>query len=348
MTFANNSAVNSVRENEFQGHDGQNGTCLSTDAVATMISYASIYSVLLLSSLIGNSLLIYSSLKSNIKMGRLIANIAVSDLLFSIVHFPREIVVQVRRGSTAFLVDGWIGSLLCKICAFVADSSVAVSTLSLVLIATDRLFAIVFPTRFRLMTAKTRRFLISCTWIFAMAIHSPYFYTFRLEASNGETICNSNWEPAFDNESTSVWFYTILLVTVLIVPLVVVAILQTIVLVKLRSDKMAAFRTSIANQRQSKRNKNLLMMSVAIVLAFAFCWLPFLALMFLLFYFPDSIPHCSLGFEIFAQFARLFSLCHVMVNPCVCFTFMRRLRIFLTPNNTITLRKSSTCMETRL
>lgn len=346
MAFTNNSSTNGTQE--FQGHDSQSGSCsLSPDAEAITISHASIYSVLLLSSLIGNSLLIYSTLKSNIKMNRIIANIAFSDLLFSTVHFPREIVTQIRGDSPTFLVSGWIGSLFCKIAPFVTDSSVAVSTFSLVLIAADRLVAIVYPTRFRLMTVKTRRLQISCTWILAMAIHSPYFYTFRLEAtSNGETICNSNWEPAFDHESTSLWFYTMLLVTVLIIPLVTVATLQTIVLVKLRSDDMAAFRTSIANQRQAQRNKKLVIMSAVIVLAFAICWLPFLVNTFLRLYFPASIPDCSLGSVAFRQFAMLFSFCHVLANPCVCFTFMRRLRVFRIPKNT--LRKSSTYVETRL
>ena len=345
MAFTNNSSTNDTQE--FQLHDSQTELCSrSSDKWAMTISHASIYSVLLLSSLIGNSFLIYSVLKSKIKMGRIIANIAVSDLLFSIVHFPREIVAQVRGGSTTFLVNGWIGSLFCKTGAFVADSSVAVSTFSMVLIAADRLIAIVYPTRFRLMTVKTRRLQLSCTWIFAMAIHSPYFYTFRLETNYGKTICTWNWEPAFDHESTSLWFYTMELVTVLIVPLVTVAILQTIVLVKLRNDNMAAFRTPIANQRQAKRNKKLVIMSVVIVLAFAVCWLPFLADSFRRLYFPASIPYCSLGYFAFFQFARLFSFCHVMANPCVCFTFMRRLRVFLKPNNR--KRKSSTYEETRL
>ena len=57
-----------------------------------------------------------------------------------------------------------------------------------------------------------------------MAGHSPYFYTFRLNTTNGETLCISNREPAFDHESTHTRYYTALLVTVLIVPLVAVCI----------------------------------------------------------------------------------------------------------------------------
>ncbi|XP_078372092.1 neuropeptide Y receptor type 1-like [Oculina patagonica] len=363
MMFANNSTTTTLNNNEFRGHNAQNSTCLPPiDSVAIMISYATINIVILIASLVGNTLLIFASLKSNMTMNLILANIAISDLLFSLVEFPREIVVHIKE-STVFLVHGWIGRILCKICAFVADVTIAVSTLSLVLITIDRLVAVVFPRRYRRATVKERRILIFSTWILAMAIHSPYFYTFSLETRNGETLCITNWEPAFNHKLTHTRYYTALLVTVLIVPLVTVCILQTIILVKLKNDEMAPFRTSIANQRHKKRNKKLLKMSALIVLAFASCWLPFLAVQFLYLYFPNSIPRCSLGFKIFNQFAILFSLCHCIVNPSICFTFMRRIRKILcfkskskntSPNpkiyviNTTTQKKSSNYMETRL
>ncbi|KAL9972599.1 hypothetical protein ACROYT_G018935 [Oculina patagonica] len=138
MMFANNSSTTNLDEEEFQSHNAQNGTCLlPIDFVAIMISYVTIYSALLIASLVGNTLLIYASLKSNLTMNLVMANIAASDLLFSIVHLPREIVVQIKK-STAFVVHGTIGQLLCKMCAFVADVTIAVSTLSLVLITADR------------------------------------------------------------------------------------------------------------------------------------------------------------------------------------------------------------------
>ena len=163
--FANNSSANSLR--------GNNGTCfLSIDYVAVMISYTITYSILMLASLTGNSLLIYASVKSNIRMAVIIVNMAASDIVFSIIHFPREIVFQIKH-STAFQVHGWIGHVLCKICAFVTDVTTAVSTLSLILVAADRFIAVAFPATYIKITAKKRRFLILSTWILAMAIHSP-------------------------------------------------------------------------------------------------------------------------------------------------------------------------------
>ena len=289
------------------------------------ITYASIYSVLLIASLAGNSLLIFASLKSNITMNLLIANIAASDLLYSIVHFPRAIVAQIKN-SPAFLVHGRIGDVLCKICNFTADATIAVSTLSLVLITADRLVAVAFPKQYRRITVIKRRFLILSTWILAMTIHSPYFYTFRLQTENGNFVCITNWEPAFNHESTHTGYYTALLVTVLVVPLITVCILQTIILSKLQKDKLESFRSSSAIQRRKKRNKHLQKMSAVIALAFALCWIPFISYQFLVLFFRSSIPWCSLSFAIFYEFVSLFSLCHCIVNPCICFTFMRGIR----------------------
>ena len=316
MVFVNNSS-------EFSLSAEQNGTCLlPIDLKVMEISYASIYCVLLIASLIGNSLLIFASLKSKITMNLLIANMAASDLLYSIVHLPRDIVTQIK-GSPAFQLHGRIGHVLCKICAFVTDVIIAVSTLSLILVAAERLVAVVFPCHYRRITVIKRRLLMLSTWILAMAIHSPYFYTFRLETKNGKTFCITNWEPTFDHESTHTRYYTALLVTVLIVPLMTVCILQTMTLLKLRDEEMESFRTPIGNERHKKRNKMLLKMSLVIAFAFALCWLPFIALQFIHLFFPSSIPYCSLGFTIFTQFALIFSFCHSIVNPCVSLSCAR-------------------------
>ena len=77
-------------------------------------------------------------------MGLILANIAASDLLNSVVHFLYEIVARMKD-SFAFQPNGWIGHVLCKSYAFVTDVSIAVSTLSLILVAADKLNAVVFP-----------------------------------------------------------------------------------------------------------------------------------------------------------------------------------------------------------
>ena len=71
-------------------------------------------------------------------------------------------------------------------------------------------------------------------------------------------------EPAVNHEPTHTRYYTVLLVTVLIVPLVTVCILQTVIiknlvtLLKLRNDEMGSSRSSTAGRStaQEKEQKS--------------------------------------------------------------------------------------------
>ncbi|KAJ7392974.1 Galanin receptor type 1 [Desmophyllum pertusum] len=151
-----------------------------------------IHAITLLASLVGNTFLIAVFVRIKEPIMLPIANMAVSDLLVAIFLIPRLIARDVI-GSNAFLVQGNGGLFLCKMCTFLSDISLSVSTLSLVLIAVERFLAVVYPMVYKKITVKVRRFLVASTWIMAMAFHSPYFYTMRLVANANHQVCQSSW-----------------------------------------------------------------------------------------------------------------------------------------------------------
>ncbi|KAJ7392975.1 hypothetical protein OS493_008220 [Desmophyllum pertusum] len=159
-----------------------------------------IHVITLLASLVGNTLLITVFVKIKEPIMLLIANMAVSDLLVAIFLIPRLITRDIIA-SNAFLVHGNGGQFICKMCTFLSDISLSVSTQSLVLIAVERFLAVMYPMEYKKITVKVRRFLVASTWIMAMAFHSPYFYTMRLVANDNHQECQSSWEPAFDNRT---------------------------------------------------------------------------------------------------------------------------------------------------
>ena len=87
----------------------------------------------------------------------LIPNMAMSDLLYPTFLFP-VLLADVHVGS--WLIGGTLGQALCKL-VFLADCSVLVSIQSLVLIAVDRLGALVVPLRSPAVTRRVLRTL-SC------------------------------------------------------------------------------------------------------------------------------------------------------------------------------------------
>ena len=76
----------------------------------------------------------------------LIANMAVSDILITVLAVPRKI-TEILLGPRRWLIDGLLGSVLCKSVYFFQDITIGVSILSLSAIAIDRYRGIVFPLR---------------------------------------------------------------------------------------------------------------------------------------------------------------------------------------------------------
>ena len=142
----------------------------AAERIAKTIAYCLISVV----SLHGNSLIgliVYKTKTMRKPINFFIVNMAMSDLLFPIFLFPRDI-TKIHVGS--WLISGPLGQALCKLAPFLTDISAAVSAQSLVLIAVDRFGAVVFPVRSPLISTKLCRFFIPATWIVAMAIHSPH------------------------------------------------------------------------------------------------------------------------------------------------------------------------------
>ncbi|CAH3182690.1 unnamed protein product, partial [Porites lobata] len=102
-------------------------------------------SLILVVSLVGNSLIVlivYKTPTLRKPINMLIANMAMSDLLYPIFFVPARL-AEWHAGS--WLIGGTLGQALCKIHIFLVDVSSLVSIQSLVLITVDRFVAVVVP-----------------------------------------------------------------------------------------------------------------------------------------------------------------------------------------------------------
>ena len=285
-----------------------------------------IHVLTLLASLVGNILLITAFVRMREPILVLVANMAASDLLVAVFLIPRLITREII-GSNAYLVHGNGGTFLCKMSTFFGDISLSVSTQSLVLIALERFLSIWCPLLYKKLTVKIRRALVVSTWIMAMALHSPYFYTFRLVAADPKNPdyqeCQSRWDPAFDHQSANLRYVTFLYLTVLLIPLLLIAVLYTAIITILRRDKMAPYRSTKGAKRCKERNRNLQKMAIATVTAFLICWTLFIVISFIKLFSPKTVPKCNKSFIVLDYVSRLLASSYCAVNPCICFIFLR-------------------------
>ena len=219
---------------------------------------------------------------------------------------------------------------------FFVDISSVVSIQSLVLITVDRYAAVVVPLRSPLISRKVCRCLIVGTWILAAAVYSPYLFTFSLVEYQEGKWCESQWEVTF-GEKSSLGIYILSLVALFFyIPFVVLAILYSIILIKLKKQAHPGEQSASAEKQRTRRNRNVLKMSVAIVVAFFICWIP-LSIHALIFYLVPRKTWDFCKFLVSYNVAMFMACTNCAINPIICLTF--------TSNYRQALRKLVNCCD---
>ena len=237
---------------------------------------------------------------------------AMSDLVYPIFLFPRNITWLYVDNQ--WLISGALGQTLCKLVPFLADTSSAVSIQSLVLIAVDRLGAVVFPHRSPLISSKLCPFFILATWIVAAAVYSPHLNALKLvEYADEKQYCKMQW-----NEASFFAYYLLAGCFVLFYfPIALLIVLYSIIVIKLKAQKIPGEQSDNAEKQRNKKNRNVLNMAIAIVVGFVLCWVPF-SIIFLLKLFDRDLP-C--GFWLYLLIASFMAYSNCAINPCICFIF---------------------------
>ena len=297
----------------------QTSSCFNHEAKRIGISFYYFLSFVL--ALIGNviiGIIVYRARSMRKPINFFIVNMAMSDLLFPIVGFP-YLVIEINSGNWS--LRGPVGQALCKLHIFLLFVSALVSTQSLVLIAVDRFRAVVFPLRSPLISSKRCRFFILTTWIIAVAANIPNAMTYELVEHKEGMVCVHKWNEVF-GESLSYRNYIVsMLVVFWYVAMVLIAILYMTVVIKLKSQNIPGEGSANGREQQLRRQKNVLKMSIAIVVTFIVCSLPATIWWFLILYPPDSTVTASCGFQYFKVIACCVAHSNSAINPYISFIF---------------------------
>ena len=311
-----------MSENVTATMNGTQSTSSCFNPTATRIGKTFAYCLLFVVSLAANTfigIIVYRTKTMRTPINILIVNMAISDLLFPIFSFPRKLVDINTAGY--WLVSGPFGQAVCKLSLFTLDVSTLVSVQSLLLIAVDRFGAVVFPLRSPLINSKQCRYFILVIWIVAMAVHCPYLIALKVVEYPEGLFCWWQWNDTFGESLSQQTYILGLIVVIIYVPLVLIAILYFVISLKIKSQKMPGKQSAKATERRLKKERNVLNMSVAIVLVFAVCFLPFSICLMLSLYSSNIAMWSSCGMQYFVTIALLLADSHCAVNPCICFIF---------------------------
>ena len=303
------------------------GSCFSLINPETLnIGQTVALSLILVVSLVGNSLIVlivYKTPTLRKPINMLIANMAMSDLLYPIFLFPVRL-AEAHVGS--WPIGGTLGQALCKIYPFLTDASSSVSIQSLVLITVDRFVAVVVPLRSPLVSRKRCLFFIVASWIVAMAVHSPYLVAYKLGKYPERLMCEDLWQEAFGGNTYPNYFLAGAIVFFYI-PFVLLVILYSIIVIKLKKQAHPGEQSANAEEQRARRNRNALKMATAIVVVFFICWIPFLSNVIIdKFSAPDSLIFSSCSFHIYRTVTFFMAFANCAINPIICLTLSSNYR----------------------
>ncbi|KAK9720244.1 7 transmembrane receptor (rhodopsin family) [Popillia japonica] len=172
-----------------------------------------------------------------------LANLAVAD--FCVGTFC------VYQNLSLYLISNWIlGDFLCKMYHFTTSLSYTASIFILVVICTERYFAIIYPiTCKQILTPKRLRLVILGVWLTSALYSSPKFFWCNtithpnLDGTGNETICATN-RLKYNSEM----FDTINFVLLYIIPLGIMTLLYTRIAVGLwRSSRQLEKQLNASN-----------------------------------------------------------------------------------------------------
>lgn len=293
--------------------------CSAESAVVIQTIKVPLYVVVILVSLIGNALIfcvVYKSRRMRTPVNFFVVNMSAADLLITVFYMPRMI-------SRAFLGMEWgmsgdFGHVLCKVLPFTQELSASVSVLTLILMAVDRFFAVLFPLQ-RLVTNRVAYASILLVWLIAVAIRSPMFYGIRFVlAEEGKTYCDLH----FDSELASFLYVKFAFIMFYVVPLFVIVVLYSAVLMSLKNRKPIGVDLSKIQRRckdRLKRTRKVMNMLFTIVSIFAVGWCLHFFLPVLYSRFRTKV--CALVFP-------AFFLGHATsaINPCIYLIYIENYR----------------------
>ncbi|KAK7493350.1 hypothetical protein BaRGS_00015476 [Batillaria attramentaria] len=210
-----------------------------------------------------------------------IANMALADLMVAL--GPMWIHV------TSDVIDGWpLGGFLCKFNSLVQVTAMVASVMTLMAIAGDRFFAIIFPLKSRV-TERRVSFVVIFIWLSALGIGLPplffYTYTERQWKDYLESFCTDVWPAVVSDDgecdqglTSKQAYWTVVSVVLNWLPMAVMVAVYAVIIHRLRFSRVqpsAGRNKSLMSAVQRRSKRKVVKMLVAVLISFMVCTIPF-------------------------------------------------------------------------
>ena len=289
------------------GNDVIHASRISRTA-AEVVALVAAYAVVIICSLLGNALVcfvIYKRRRLHTVTNMFITNLAISDILITVLNIPFSI--------TRNVLENWpFGGFMCRFVNIILMMSVYVSTFTMTAIAMDRYIVIVYPLRPRL-TIYFGIIIIIVTWCMSTLMSLPFALYAQVETLhlllNTVTRCRLCYPAPADLHEKAITLFT--LISQYVIPMAVTGYAYGHIVRKLWARELVGQPS--ANQRLShqKARRKTIKMLITVVAIFCVCWMPLNMYHLLTDFHPDS--------ERFHHNSSVYLACHWFAMSSVCY-----------------------------
>ncbi|CAH8491456.1 unnamed protein product [Heterobilharzia americana] len=232
-----------------------------------------------------------------------IANLAISDILMSIVATPFT--------PLSLYMNNWtLPEIVCKLLPTTMGVSVYVSTLTSMAIALDRYFVIVHPFLPR-MKIWLCFIIIFIVWIIAILISMPLavYQQKHYDPITNISNCRENWPK----ESSREVFTIVSFILQFIIPCSIITIcyfrISLLLQSRLHTQIGSGIKTHLKEEREIKRKRRTNTMLIAMVIIFVICWIPLNILWMIMDIHSDKNINDIQNSQ---NFTLIFFICHLL------------------------------------
>ena len=247
-----------------------------------------------------------------------IVNMSISDLIIPVVFLPWRISQTYHDG--LWLVDGVLGSVLCKLVFFAWPVPTGVSIFSMIAIAVDRFRAVLFPMKSVLLSRNKRRLIIVATWIASVALWGYFLYATKVVPRDAGLFCILQWGPASHTLKVNL-ISSVLMFSLTFVSAFMLTVLYSSIIISLHKQKNNLILANEMIRKRQSINRKIAYMLVTIVVVFYIVWIPFHVERFYRFFKPHIRLPCF-----FRWLAHTLPLLYPVINPVVYYTFNEQYR----------------------
>ena len=243
------------------------------------VCFAIFYSTVFVMSSVGNTWMIikcYKNLKrQHVPLMWLVANLAFADLLFTS--------LTVLNAIDFFW--GWLGGNgTCRLHGFLVEAMYTASIATLMLITFQRYKAVTDPFNARVQGWARKEYIkLVVAWFLSLVVCSPLVDIYRLETRGNAIVCvNTTW-----GDIGRQVYYTLHATFFFVLPFLYMILTQRVIHRVLCARVVPIISNSFiekSTQRQKKVAKTL----IAVTIAFAICWSPFMVTRTLIYFHAAS------------------------------------------------------------